>query len=98
MSGITHPTSAKKRPTVMLEAYFDESGSAGDPNGAFVLCGYVAPKTEWLSVERKWKTLLDKPCHHPVKTRWKSVCQPLDYLHATEMDGLGTKRFRLLAG
>lgn len=79
----------------MLEAYFDEAGFS---ENAFALCGYVAPKDEWKNgFEKKWSKLLQNPCEHKVGSfHEESICKPLEYLHAAEMDGMGKKRFRLL--
>ncbi len=51
MSGIVHPYSAQKKVMAMLKAYFDEAGTSSDVNGAFVVCGYVAPAEEWEKLE-----------------------------------------------
>lgn len=79
----------------MIEAYFDEAGFSED---TFTLCGYVAPEAEWKNgFEKQWSKLLKNPCKHKVESRHaESICLPLDYLHATEMEGMGKKRFRPL--
>lgn len=83
----------------VLRAYFDESGSANGTSGTFVLCGYIGAESDWNVFEPKWQRLLDKPCSHAINLnpeRQDVVCRPLGYLHAQEMEGLGSGRFRAL--
>src|ERR1700733_9903142 len=95
MAGIIHSTSARKRVSALLKAYFDEAGTSGKTDGSFVVCGYVATEKDWDALAGKWQALLDKPCRYPVDTKnVRHVCRPLEYLHAAEMEGLGKGRFR----
>jgi len=79
----------------VLSAYFDESGFDGP---TFVLCGFVATEEMWSGkFDQRWTDLLSNPCYHQPDAsenaqQW--ICKPLEYLHAQEMEGLGTKRFR----
>jgi hypothetical protein len=95
MASIVHPRDSAQKVMAVIEAYFDESGFSED---AFALCGYVAPKDEWKNgFERQWSKLLAKPCKHQVQSRQaEAICSPLDYLHATEMEGMGKGKFRSL--
>jgi hypothetical protein len=78
----------------LLKAYFDESGFEGP---LFTLCGYVAPRDVWETFDGQWQALLQKPCIYPVESIYAdSICKPLEYLHAQEMEGLGSGRFRQL--
>jgi hypothetical protein len=88
MGGIVHPLSAIARITVMLRAYFDESGTHWDKgrlgSRAFVLCGYVAPEDVWdKDFSPKWEAMLKKP----------NISPPLSYFHAREIEGKGKGRF-----
>jgi len=98
MGSVVHPRGAVRRVTALLKAYLDESGSAGDKSGFFVLCGYVSTEETWDEFDDKWAGLLREPCFHPVRIKDREqaehACRPLEYLHATEMEGLGDGRFR----
>jgi len=93
MASVVHPKSAVRKVMAVIEAYYDESGFG---EKAFSLCGYVGPASEWKDgFEKKWSKLLSKPCEHEVQSQHSNaICRPLPYLHATEMEGLGKKRFR----
>jgi hypothetical protein len=88
MGSIVHPPSARKRVTVALKAYFDESGTHwGGPNAAkvFVLCGYIATEDVWdKQFEGKWHDMLQKP----------EITPKLSFFHAEDVEGRGSKRFR----
>lgn len=79
----------------MLRAYFDESGLQGAAT-AFVLAGYLAPDDEWdKKFEQRWGKLLSHPCYHPIFVPNAGViCRPLEYIRATELEGVGMGRFR----
>jgi len=94
MVSIVHAPSSHRKVTALLKAYFDESGFEGP---LFTLCGYVAPRDVWETFDGQWQALLQKPCIYPVESIYAdSICKPLEYLHAQEMEGLGSGRFRQL--
>jgi hypothetical protein len=99
MASLVHPSSASRRVMVVLRAYFDESGLHSN-SGVFALSGYVAPEKEWKRLESRWHTLLQKPLRYDnpkiSAKRAAAISHPLEYLHATEMEGMGKGRFRAL--
>lgn len=44
----------------MFTAYFDESGNASDPNGAFTVAGSISTIQKWLRFEVQWKSILKR--------------------------------------
>lgn len=49
-------------------AYFDESGTHGDPNGATTIGGFVATQHAWASVEAAWDAELKGWAQYGVQT------------------------------
>lgn len=98
MARLVHPSSAAGRVLAVLEAYFDESGLHSPV--AFAMAGYVGGEREWRRFEKRWDALLQNPLRYPnpdlSASRAAKVGAPLKYLHATEMEGLGSGRFRQL--
>lgn len=95
MAILAHPTTAVRRVLAVLKAYFDESGLHSTE--AFAISGFIAPEKEWSDFETEWDKILQNPAPHPVNSRYANfITRPLEYLHAAEMEKLGTKRFRLL--
>lgn len=90
MGSIVHLPSAKRRLTVALKAYFDESGTHwGGPHAAkeFVLCGYIATQDVWDNgFEKRWSEMLQKP----------TITPKLTHFHAEDVEGRGSKEFRKL--
>jgi hypothetical protein len=82
----------------VLRAYFDESGLHS--TAVLALAGYVAPERDWRRFENKGRALLRSPLRYENPKvnpqRVASIGRPLEFLHATEMDGIGRGRFRAL--
>jgi len=93
-----HPPTAKRRVVAVLRAYFDESGLGSTT--VFAMAGYVAPEAEWETFEKKWRKLLEHPLRleNPRLSAEQAAAigRPLDFLHAKDMEGLGSGRFRSL--
>jgi hypothetical protein len=68
---------------LVLEAYFDESGSSLDQRPILVLGGYIAPTEQWLSFSGKWDRVLNN--------------YNLTHFHATELPNKHSKLFRHLS-
>lgn len=59
VSGLPSAT-LKRRPLVMLQAYFDDSGSEGR-GPVFLVSGYVATAENWARFSDEWQAILDGP-------------------------------------
>ncbi len=98
MAALVHPPAAVRRLMFVLKAFFDESGLHS--TNAFAMAGYLAPEKEWEKLEGRWRALLKRPLHfeNPKLTQKRAaiVGRPLEFLHSTEMEGLGKGRFRAL--
>ena len=88
---LLHPPAARKRMSVSLIAYFDESGThSGGPSAAknFVIAGYIAPESVWRDVfTPQWTALLER-FELPDNAR---------YFHATELESRKYPYNRLIA-
>ena len=58
----------------MLKFFADDSGSDVDPNGVFVLAGYLMEEPRWVDFAEKWDIQLKRP-------------HAIDYFHMVEAEG-----------
>ena len=68
---------------LVLEAYFDESGSSLNQRPILVLGGYIAPFEKWLTFSEDWGLALRHYC--------------IPYFHATELPSRHSKLYRHLS-